>query len=171
MSLNVCCFTGHRPGKLGFGENSIECRALKAKTEELIIRLIEEKGINYFISGMALGVDMYAAEIVIKLKERYPQIKLECALPCANQTAKWNDSDKEAYRKIIDACDKAVLLQEEYTNDCMQRRNRYMVDNSGVVLAVWNGKPSGTGSTVRYARSKGVAVLLLDPVSLIDKYI
>ena len=30
----------------------------------------------------------------------------------------------------------------------MSKRNRYMVDRSSTVLSVWDGKPSGTGSTV-----------------------
>ena len=47
----------------------------------LIVRMIEEEGVTHFISGMAQGVDLYAAEIVLELKEQYPQITLECAIP------------------------------------------------------------------------------------------
>ena len=42
---------------------------------------IEEHSVNHFISGMAIGVDMYAAEIVLDLKAKYPQITLEAAVP------------------------------------------------------------------------------------------
>ena len=51
-------------------------------------------------------------------------------------------------------------------NDCMQKRNRYMVDKADMVIAVWNGSPSGTGKTVAYAKEQGKPVLMIDPESL-----
>ena len=52
------------------------------------------------------------------------------------------------------------------TSDCMDKRNRYMVDHADYILAVWNGCPSGTGNTVRYAHKKGKTVIVINPVSL-----
>ena len=45
----------------------------------------------------------------------------------------------------------------------MQDRNKYMVDNSDYVIAVWNGTGSGTGSAVKYALSKDKFVICIDP--------
>ena len=45
----------------------------------------------------------------------------------------------------------------------MQIRNRYMVDHSTYVLAVWDGTPGGTGSTVEYALRKERKVLHIAP--------
>lgn len=53
----------------------------------------------------------------------------------------------------------------------MQKRNEYMVNNSDYVIAVWNGKPSGTGNTVEYSKKKNKVVLLVDPQILkIEEY-
>ena len=79
--MKTCCFSGHRPQKLGYGENSTQCDELKGRLEELIKNLIEKEGITYFVSGVALGVDTYAANIVLNLKAQYPGITLECAYP------------------------------------------------------------------------------------------
>ena len=38
-----------------------------------------------------------------------------------------------------------------------------MVDQADIVLAVWDGQPSGTGSTVKHALSKGKQVIRIDP--------
>lgn len=164
--MKTCCFTGHRPQKLGYGENSIQCDELKNRLEELIIELIEKEGVTHFISGVALGVDTYAANIVLKLKSNYPMITLECAIPCETQAVKWNERDRDIYYDLISKSDKETLLQQKYTSDCMQKRNEYMVDNSDYVIAVWNGKPSGTGNTVKYARKNNKMVLLLNPQTL-----
>ena len=164
--MKTCCFTGHRPQKLGYGENSIQCDELKNRLEELIIELIEKEGVTHFISGVALGVDTYAAKIVLNLKTRYPDITLECAIPCENQAEKWNERDRDVYYDLISKCDKETLLQQKYSSDCMQKRNEYMVDSSDYVIAVWNGKPSGTGNTVKSAKKKNKVVLLVNPKTL-----
>ena len=140
----TCAFTGHRPQSL----------------------LIENEGVTHFITGMALGVDMYAAEIVLDLKSKYPHITLESAIPCETQAIKWSVASRERYYNIAAKCDKETMLQREYTSDCMDKRNRYMVDHADYILAVWNGCPSGTGNTVRYAHKKGKSIIVINPVSL-----
>ena len=79
MKKKTCCFTGHRPQSLpfGFNENDARCAALKKALREQIIHLSEKENVTHFISGMAIGIDMYAAEIVLDLKKSYPGITLE----------------------------------------------------------------------------------------------
>ena len=83
----TCCFTGHRPKSLPFGydEGAEGCKRLKALLTESIEKQITENGVTHLISGMAMGVDIYAAEAVLELKEKYPHITLECAIPCETQ--------------------------------------------------------------------------------------
>ena len=161
----VCCFTGHRPQKLpfGFNEQDERCIKLKEALKEKIVLMIEENGVTDFISGMAIGTDIFAAEIVLELKKQYPQLWLECALPCETQAAKWREADRDRYFDIISRCDKETLLQTRYTPDCMQNRNKYMVDKSDYIIAVWDGTPSGTGNTVRYAKKCDKEVIIINP--------
>lgn len=161
-----CCFTGHRPQKLGYGENCTQCDQLKQTMRDVVVSLIEKEDVTHFISGMALGVDTFAAQIVTDLKKEYPWITLECAIPCETQATKWSERDRDLYFNLIAKCDKETLIQHQYTADCMQKRNEYMVDNSDFVVSVWNGKPSGTGNTVRYAKNKGKTVIQIDPKTL-----
>ena len=168
----TCAFTGHRPQNLPFrfNESDKRCIALKRKLQKLIVHLIEQHNVTHFISGMAIGVDMYAAEIVLDLKAKYPHITLESAIPCETQAAKWSEPLRDRYFKIAEQCDRETMLQTQYTPDCMQKRNRYMVDQADVLLAVWDGTPSGTGSTVQYARAQDKVVWILDPYSLEVNY-
>lgn len=43
------------------------------------------------------------------------------------------------------------VVADHYEADVMQKRNEYMVDHSDIVLAVWNGKKSGTENCIKYA--------------------
>lgn len=166
--MKSCAFTGHRPQNLPFGfrEDDERCTTLKKILKEQIVSLITDESVTHFISGMALGVDMYAAEIVLELKKTYPDITLESAIPCETQAAKWNAAMRERYYGIAAQCDKETLLQTHYTPDCMDKRNRYMVDHADYIIAVWDGKPSGTGKTVMYAQSKGKVIIKVNPATL-----
>ena len=167
-TMKTCAFTGHRPQHLPFGmnENDERCTDLKETLKEQIINLIETEDVTHFITGMALGVDLYAAEIVLDLKARYPSITLESAIPCETQAVKWSAAQRERYYDIAAQCDKETMLQSHYSPDCMDKRNRYMVDHADYILAVWNGCPSGTGNTVRYAHKKGKSIIVINPDSL-----
>ena len=89
-------------------------------------------------------------------------IKIECAVPCKNQEIQWNTFQQKRYRAIIDKCDAVVYISNEYSLGCMQKRNEYMVDNSNLLIAGWNGEPSGTANTINYAKSKGIEIIVID---------
>lgn len=155
------CFTGHRPQSIPYlwDENSEQSVKLKKEMKSIVIELVEKHSVTHFISGMAIGVDMIAAEIVLELKKDYPQITLECAIPCETQAVKWSEKYRNRYFSLIEQSDKETMLQTHYTPDCMMKRNAYMVDKSDYVIAVWNGSPSGTGKTVMYAKKKNKTII------------
>lgn len=64
LKQHRCCFTGHRPEKLGVSE----ARA-KALLKSAIQQAISD-GYVTFISGMAREIDLWAAEIVIEERKK-----------------------------------------------------------------------------------------------------
>ena len=162
----TACFTGHRPQKLpwGFNEDDIRCIAMKEIAKIEIQNAIINYGINHFISGMALGFDMIAAELVLELKKDYPFITLECAIPCKEQDKLWREQQKERYANILSQADKVTYVSDRpYFDGCMQQRNKYMIDNSSVLIALFNGKSGGTKQTIDYAKQQGLEILTIEP--------
>lgn len=160
----TCCFTGHRPEKLGFERGGAGETELKNRISGAILRLIQERDARHFISGMALGVDTYAAQSVLKMRELYPDITLECAVPCRGQEKRWKKEDRDVYAEILSRADRVTVLQEHYTPFCMQLRDAYMVENADIVLAVWDGGASGgTAYTVKCAEKLGKPVVVIPP--------
>ena len=159
----TCCFTGHRPMKLPWGMNEKDPRCLALKLE-LAARLEALAALGYrsFLCGMALGCDMYFAEAVLALRDRWPDVRLEAAIPFGDQPGRWNEEQRRRYNRLIDAADKLTVLQVHYTSDCMQRRNRYMVDRSSLLLACYDGRPGGTMQTILYAERSGVRVMIIE---------
>lgn len=121
------CWTPHR--------SSRQWEALR----RTLIRLIEEEGVTHFISGMEQGGELDAAELVLALKERYPNITLECAIPFETQSSCWQERLRDRYFSVAERCDKETLLQTRSTPDCMDRRDCYMKERADIVL-----DPDGT---------------------------
>ena len=168
MNRKVCAFTGHRPQKFPWrkDETSPACAALKEALNTQILRLVEA-GFTDFLSGMALGVDQWAAASVLELRENNPVIKLHCILPCKAQADGWTALERDAYQTTLNEADSVVYVNREKIRDCMLVRNRFMIEHASLVLAVYNGeKRGGTASTVRYARKLGRDVWILHPTTL-----
>jgi len=159
----TCCFTGHRPDKLPWGsdEKDSRCLELKRRLYQALERAYDQ-GMRHFICGMARGTDLYFAEGVLALRERYPDVTLEGARPCESQASSWPEPEQLRYNQILDCCDYETLVQHHYDRGCMQRRNRYMVDRSSLVLSVYNGVPKGgTAQTLAYAMRSGIKTEIL----------
>lgn len=159
----TCCFTGHRPAKLPWGsdERDPRCLALKRSILRETERLYRA-GYRHFISGMALGCDQYFAQAVLELRERYPDAVLEAALPCPDQADRWSEASRRRWQALVDASDLETVVQDHYDRWCMLRRDRYMVDRSAAVLAVFDNSPGGTKYTLDCAAKQGLDILLLD---------
>ena len=100
-----------------------------------MIETLITQGIIYYGCGGAIGFDLLAGETVLKLKKKYPQIKLIMVLPCVEQDKKWHQPDKDRYRTLLEACDKLVYVQRKYDNGCMLKRNRHLADHSSAIAS------------------------------------
>lgn len=148
-----CCFTGHRPNKLDYSESEI-----KLLLETAIDNAISD-GYVTFITGMAEGVDIWAAEIVLKKKKENKDLHLICAVPHPEFKKRRSRYEIERYENIIKNADYVTTISDNYYRACYQKRNVWMVDHSSLVIAVFNGTASGTKNTVDYARKVGVHIV------------
>lgn len=152
MKEKTVCFTGHRTIPM------LKKWKIEKKLKETLEVLIDN-GYCYFGAGGALGFDTIAAQTVLGLKKKHPEIKLILVLPCKNQTRGWEEKDVSVYESIIEQADKVVYTQEHYDRGCMFKRNRHLVDNSSVCVAYLTEEKGGTAYTVNYANQKGVKVI------------
>lgn len=169
MDMTTCAFTGHRPKSFPwkYDEADPNCVLLKEVLTAQISKLAD-RGVTDWFSGMAQGTDLGAAEAVLSLRKERPAMRLHCILPCEGQEIQWAASAQERYHSILRRADEVIYVNREYSPKCMMERNRYMVDRSSILLAVYNGtQRSGTGATVRYARKLSREIIVIDPISRI----
>lgn len=152
--LQTCCFTGHRQIP------PMERPGLTAKLERSVMELYR-RGILYYGAGGAVGFDCLAAQTVLRLRESCPDMKLILVLPCPNQTRGWRAEDVAEYERIKKQADKVTHVSQQYTRDCMFKRNRHLVDNSGFCICYLTKNNGGTAYTVDYAKRQGLTVVNL----------
>lgn len=145
-----CFFTGHRK----LPKNRID--TIKKLLIQKIKYLIEDKGVETFIAGGALGFDTLAARTVTELKEEYPFIKLYLYLPCNDQSRLWSAEDKYEWWMIMTKADGYKYVTDgPYVEGCMQKRNYKMADDAYYGIAYCVLARSGTGMTMHYAEEHG----------------
>ncbi len=148
--------TGHRPFKIGgFTIPNKIFNYVCRSTEEILLKEKPDK----IITGMALGFDVYLAQIAYKLR-----IPFIAAIPFIGQEGKWPDSSQKLYTRLLSLADEVVVVsQGTYSPEKMQIRNEWMVDHSDKVLACFDGSNGGTGNCVKYARSIGKEIIIINP--------
>jgi uncharacterized phage-like protein YoqJ len=157
----IVAFTGHRPDKLPNKEtgyilpNPTYIRVCK-QIESKLIELKPEK----VISGMALGIDQWAAYIAYKLK-----ILFLAAIPFINQESMWPEQSQKTYNALLKIASEQVIVSEgAYSPQKMQIRNAWMVDHCDKLIAVYNGdNTGGTANCVNYAKQIGKDIIIINP--------
>lgn len=153
----ILAFTGHRPDKLGGYGPSV----LQNKIRDLISLVISNSKATTVISGMALGVDQWAAEEAVKLG-----VPFIAAVPCEGQDSRWPQASQSHYHDLLAKAQKVVVVSPgPYAGWKMQKRNEWMVDQCDALVAVFDGSDGGTANCVAYAENKRVPIILIDPAS------
>lgn len=122
------------------------------------------RGYRRFLSGMAAGFDLAAAEAVADFRTLRPDVELVCVVPFPDHPERLSPADRARYDRLIASADEVVTVGERYTPDCYARRNDYLVDHASYVVAYLDGRPSGgTYYTVRRAHRRHLPVENLFP--------
>ena len=152
----IVSFTGHRPDKLGGYK-------LPNPTYSFVCQRIEETLRDLrptkVVSGMALGVDQWAAHIAHKLG-----IPFIAAVPFEGQDRVWPAASRAIYKKLIELASEVVIVTPGgYSSAKMQARNEWMVNYCDKLIAIWDGTSGGTGNCVKYAQSLNKEIIFIDP--------
>ena len=132
-----CCFTGHRPEKIG-----VPTQVVKAGLERAVDEAIRD-GYRTFISGMSRGTDIWAAQIVLDRKRTLPDIHLILAIPYPYFESGWGTEWQNQYRQVLSQADLVRYIQPSFSRSCFQQRNMWMALHASRVIAVYNGSAGG----------------------------
>lgn len=178
MSEFTIAVTGHRPSKLwGYNLDQPAYDSLRKEIDDRLMEIMAREFREHFtsefrlVNGMALGVDQLFCDASIRMRDErviyfnpFAHVTVEAAVPCYGHGAKWPKASQDAYERLISRCDDVTIVTKApYSPAAMQLRNEYMVDKADALIAVWNGQRGGTANCVRYAESKDVEIIQINP--------
>lgn len=162
--LHRCCFSGHRPEKLNVSEADVK-NWLNEQIDEAIA-----DGYKTFITGCAMGVDIWAGQIVLQKKEQNPDLHLIAATPWPGFASRWSNDWQRQYNDLIHKADWVVNVSNHYDDGVFTKRNNWMCDHSNRVIAFYNGAPGGTRNMLAYAETKQIEIVTNNPeYTLVEK--
>ena len=124
---------------------------------------------RHFVSGvssLADGADQLFAEVVLDLGK-----VLEVVIPCRNYESAFRNP--VAARRFQNLKNRAVISSVldfvGPSEEAFYQAGRYIVETSGLMIFVWNGKPAqghgGTADIVAYARQLNREFVWINPMT------
>ncbi|MCM1300835.1 MAG: DUF1273 domain-containing protein [Alistipes senegalensis] len=147
-------FTGHRTYRHEADESLLRT-----------IRALHDSGIRSFLSGMAIGFDLAAAEAVLNCRESLPDIRLVAVIPFRGQQQRFSATDRARFDRIGAEADETVVLSESYHSGVYAVRNDYLVAHAATLITWYDGSAGGTRYTVEQALSRGRRLIHLNPAT------
>lgn len=147
-------FTGHRN--------------YRGEADERLMHTLEAlyaRGYRTFLSGMAVGFDLAAADAVLALRRRRADVRLIAVVPCRDQDRKFEISRRHHYYRVLESADASIILAEAYHPGCFRMRNDWLVDHASLLVAWYDGSDGGTRYTVGRALRQGRSLIHLHPAT------
>lgn len=184
------CITGHREKNISpYGDNPLYRNITIQSVKLMLYRYIDmavESGYTNFLSGLAMGTDLWAAEYILSKRKSNKKLRLFGAMPYLRHADFFSGEYRNILKKVEQEADFLVTVNDnphirygspskgaDYSKTLYRDRNYFMVDSAAAVIAFLNEENSisGTAQTVNYAGRTGKAVFrfgMKDIYSVID---
>ncbi len=138
--------TGYKPQELNiFNSKDKRIPFIKEALKRRIIQLVEEEGIEWIIVSGQQGVELWAAEVTLELKEDY-MLKLAVVPPFLHQEKKWKEESQEYYYFITEQADfYKPLTNREYESPAQFRmKNKWLVEKTDACVMLYEEEQKGS---------------------------
>lgn len=146
----IVAVTGHR-------DVVIDTRLIE-EIDTFLVKVLEKHTSITLLSALADGADSLVAKCALK----YENVSLEVPLPLVKDAYMQTLQDKENFVTLLKASTYSHVIPKVHEHP-YENLGHYLVDNSDVLLALWDGtynaKLGGTGEVVSYAKSKNHTVI------------
>ena len=161
-------FSGHRPEKIANFTPATEHNIRQALRTEL--RKAYSAGYRRFLSGMAPGFDLWAADEVLKMRAEpgFEDTELVAVVPYPTFSRSFNEQAKALYKHAIGQASETIFIADSYHHAVFSRRNDYLIENSSLLLCYYEGTAGGTRYTVKKAIRSGIPIVNLHTPTLFD---
>lgn len=143
---------------------------IKAAIRQRLVGFIEE-GLEWVVVSGQMGVELWAAEVVMELQEQY-DIRLALIPPFENQETRWPESIQQVYQELTSVADfyKPLYVGDYKGAYQFKAKNKWLIDKSDGCLLLMDEEYPGSGRYF-YQEAKEMddyPVYLITPADLDD---
>ena len=168
--MESCAVAGPKPTRFKFGykEDNSLCRKIKKAMLRQFRRLYRKRGVRRFYIGGTIGVNLWAGELLLKLKEDpgYEDLELAVILPFPGHDAKWDVRSRKRLEYLVRHSVEHLTAGTEDCRESYISQNRYLVDHAQCLVAVGEEhreQETESFQVTTYAREKGLEIIYIHP--------
>lgn len=138
--MKTVYITGYKSFELNIFKNDApEVKYLKKFIKHKLGQYIDE-GLEWVLIQGQIGIELWAAEVVIELKQTYPDLKLGIVTPFNGHTSRWNETNQLAYEKIVSQADFIDSIHHsEYQGPFQfKQADQFMLEHSDLTLLIYD---------------------------------
>lgn len=168
--MESCAVAGPKPTRFKFGykEDNSLCRKIEKAMLRQFRRLYRKRGVRRFYIGGTIGVNLWAGELLLKLKEDpgYEDLELAVILSFPGHDAKWDVRSRKRLEYLVRHSVEHLTAGTEDCRESYISQNRYLVDHAQYLVAVseeHREQETGSFQVTAYAREKGLEIIYIHP--------
>lgn len=169
MNLCSCAVIGQHPTRFKFKYNEYmtSCKRIKKRMHDVFVTLYQ-RGVRCFFIGGALGVDMWAGEILLEMQrqEEFQDLDVVMICPFPGHDARWDPKSRARQRKLREGCAEVLMGAERPGAEGYKRRTVYMMERADYVVAVYDNEPSqysGVKTAMSIVEDRNLPMVLIHP--------
>ncbi|HWO76349.1 MAG TPA: DUF1273 domain-containing protein [Bacillus sp. (in: firmicutes)] len=144
--MKVVYCTGYKGFELGIFQKDHDAVRYIKKAFEKELRLLLDEGLEWVLSSGQIGVELWALEAAISLRQEFPTLKVGVIEPFQGQSQKWNEANQNWYNEVIGNLDYVnSLYHQPYKGPYMFRRHQeFIIHKSDGALILYDPEREGT---------------------------
>ena len=164
MKICSCAVIGQHPTRFKFKYNEYmtSCKRIKKRMHDVFVSLYQ-RGVRCFFIGGALGVDMWAGEILLDMQRQteYQELQVIMVCPFPGHDVRWDPKSQARQRKLREGCTEVLMGTEHAGGEGYKKRTEYMMKRADYVVAVYDDDPehySGVSAAMRIAVQRDIFI-------------
>jgi len=143
--------TGYKASELGiFSLKHPGIGIIKKAIKKKLIALMDD-GLEWVIVSGQWGVELWAAEAALELKETYGQLRLAVITPFLEQDEQWSEEKQTYYRQILQRAEYVnSVTKSKYVGPWQfKEKNKFLLRNSDALLLLYDEEKEGSPKFMR----------------------
>lgn len=143
--------TGYRPHELGIFNDKHPGTAIIKKALDQELRALLDEGLEWVVISGQQGVETWAAEVIIELKNEYPNLKYSIITPFLEQEKNWNEIKQQKFHYIVSKADFTTSVTKRPYEAPWQfiEKDKFIIQNTDGILLVYDEENEGSPKYVK----------------------